>query len=410
MILNRTERQEVGVQRWRNSVGRGTLLYPTGFGKTRVALNIIERFLTNRENEKIIVVVPTDNLRDQWRNEIKSRGINQESVDIYTVHSAIKKSLKCGLLVIDEVHMVAADTFSAVFSTVKYNFLLCLTGTIDRLDGKQKIIKDHAPVCDEITLEEAIKNDWVADYEQVKILIEVDLDEYKKHHKDFLHYFSYFDFNFDLAMTLATDYKYRFNYSRINSLDYKVVTAMAMGFNRSMRLRKEFIYNHPRKIEIANQIIRASENKKIITFTKSVDHAKQICCGEIFHGKIAKKKRDKILSDFNLAKYGVLNTCKAVDVGTDVTGVDTAIIISGDSSSITKHQRVGRAIRKEGDKVAKVYHLVIKGSVEEEWFRKSSSKLKNTIIIEDYQLDSLLKGTPFKPVRDKPKSELIFRF
>jgi hypothetical protein len=35
---------------------------------------------------------------------------------------------------------------------------LCLTGTLERLDGKEIIIKRYAPVCDEIPLDLAIEN------------------------------------------------------------------------------------------------------------------------------------------------------------------------------------------------------------------------------------------------------------
>jgi hypothetical protein len=33
--------------------------------------------------------------------------------------------------------------------------ILCLTATLQRLDGKEVLIKQYAPVCDSITLSEA---------------------------------------------------------------------------------------------------------------------------------------------------------------------------------------------------------------------------------------------------------------
>lgn len=35
---------------------------------------------------------------------------------------------------------------------------MCLTGTMERLDGKEIFIKKYAPVCDEITMKEALEN------------------------------------------------------------------------------------------------------------------------------------------------------------------------------------------------------------------------------------------------------------
>ena len=53
---------------------------------------------------------------------------------------------------------MASDHFSHIFHCVNYNMILCLTGTLERLDGKEAIIKQYAPVCDTITLEEAESN------------------------------------------------------------------------------------------------------------------------------------------------------------------------------------------------------------------------------------------------------------
>jgi len=50
---------------------------------------------------------------------------------------------------------MASPTFSLIFQMVEYTLLLCLTATLERLDGKETIIKKYAPVCDEITMEYA---------------------------------------------------------------------------------------------------------------------------------------------------------------------------------------------------------------------------------------------------------------
>ena len=41
---------------------------------------------------------------------------------------------------------------------VEYVFLMCLTATLERLDGKEVVIKERAPVCDTITVDEAVEN------------------------------------------------------------------------------------------------------------------------------------------------------------------------------------------------------------------------------------------------------------
>jgi superfamily II DNA or RNA helicase len=36
--------------------------------------------------------------------------------------------------------------------------ILGLTATLERLDGKEYIIKEYCPVCDEVTIEDALQN------------------------------------------------------------------------------------------------------------------------------------------------------------------------------------------------------------------------------------------------------------
>jgi superfamily II DNA or RNA helicase len=46
----------------------------------------------------------------------------------------------------------------SIFDVVDYQFILGLTATLERLDGKEVIIKKHCPVIDEITIDLATEN------------------------------------------------------------------------------------------------------------------------------------------------------------------------------------------------------------------------------------------------------------
>jgi superfamily II DNA or RNA helicase len=403
-VLSRDERQDEGIAKWKLHKGRATCLYPTGFGKTRVALKTIARLREQKPEAKIIVVVPSDYLKIQWTKELKE--FKLEKVEVVIVHTAIRNEYECDLLVVDEVHMMVADTFSNVFRTIRYKLLLCLTGTLDRLDGKQVLLNKYAPVCDTITLQEAIDSNWVADFKQYKVLIDVDLTEYNQYNSAFLHHFAFFSHDFNLAMACVKDNNVKQAYARTLNCSFQEVMGHSVNWIKNMKARMEFVYNHPKKIEIANKILQAREEQKVVTFTKAVEHAKQLCCGEIYHGKMAKGKKEKVMKAFNEASKGILNSCQALNVGADVQGVNTVIIISGDSSSITKRQRIGRGIRKEGEKVAEVWQLVIKNTAEESWYRKSSKDLK-THTVDERQLAELLKNGSYSQTEVE---KLLFKF
>ena len=65
--MTRTERQMLGLKRWADANFRGTLCYGVGVGKTRTALTAIKKFLEKNPDGKVVVVVPTKVLKDQWK-------------------------------------------------------------------------------------------------------------------------------------------------------------------------------------------------------------------------------------------------------------------------------------------------------------------------------------------------------
>ena len=66
-----------------------------------------------------------------------------------------------------------ADTFKQIFIKVKYHVILCLTATMERLDGKHKILEQIAPIIDRISIEEAIENKWLSPFKEYKVLLAV---------------------------------------------------------------------------------------------------------------------------------------------------------------------------------------------------------------------------------------------
>ena len=124
---------------------------------------------------------------------------------------------------------------------------------------------------------------------------------------------------------------------------------------RCLRLRKQFVQSHPKKIEIARKIINARKDKKILTFSATIADAEKIGTGLVLHSKQSKKLNEKILEEFKQMKSGVINSSKALVTGCDIEGLDTEIILSINSSKITKTQSVVRAIRFSPGKKAEIF-------------------------------------------------------
>ena len=417
--LTRDERQEESLKAWLRNKGKGCIEGCTGYGKTRIGINAIKRVMTKYPNLSVIVVVPTDVLKNQWTGLLDSQGLGLHC-KVVIINTASKKLEKCDLLILDEVHKFAADQFSQVFKTVKYKLILGLTATIERLDGKHELIKRYCPVVDTVTIEVAKLNGWVSDFTEYQVIITAnDIDNYRQYNKDFVKHFEYFDFDFGLAMSmigpkgLQNRLQYRDKLCPNGTKEeksgiLKEIMYHSMGFMHAMQDRKKFIHNHPQKIEVAREIIKHRADKKVITFSANTSMAEAIGVGYVYTGKEGKKKNRITIDDFIKLDKGVINSCKLAIEGFDCPGLSVGIVLGVDSSATKAIQSTGRVVRKEGSKYSEMFTLVMENTVEEEWFRKSHPK-GGYVTIDVENLLHLLKGEPWAPY-NKKISNYTYRF
>src|SRR5262249_55479595 len=77
------------------------------------------------------------------------------------------------------------------------------------------------------------------------------------------------------------------------------------------------------------------------------------------------RERQQILQRFHSGEYSVLVTSQVLNEGVDVPAANVGIILSG-TGSVREHvQRLGRLLRKHGDKQALLYEVVARGTAEE---------------------------------------------
>lgn len=411
--LGRSERQELGVQRWVDNKLCGTLCWATGVGKTRGGIIAIKRFLNKNPTKKVLVVVPSDPIKDQWVKDLGLRGI---VASVITMHMAARHQYECDMLVIDEIHKTPSNTLVKLFDNIKYKIILGLTATFNRLDGRDAIVSKHAPVVDTITLKEAIQNGWLSSYVEYKVLIEVpDIEEYRELNKRFNEAFAFFNHDFNLAMKCVTQWQARAalakertagNPSAFKDVN-KQILVNAMEFNRTLAARKKFIQNHPKKLEIANLILEHRQDKKCITFSSTIDMAERIRYGKAYSGRDSVKKGRITLDEFKAQKVGVINTVAKLNEGFNDNSISVAIILGLNSSTTISRQRIGRVLRLSDEHKSKeVFTLVLKNTQDEIWFEKSTSG-RDYITIDEENLIKLLNGEEFNTKVNKPTNMLF---
>ena len=320
------------------------------------------------------------------------------------MYTIIKKRYFVDLLIIDEIHTACSPTFIQIFSAVKYKYILGLTGTLERLDGRHKLLEKYCPVVDRVTVEEAIENNWLSDYRNYKVLIDIDLSLYHEWNQKFQNLFSIFNFEFNTVMSCISRPGFASKYAKKTGWSESQVKGFAAAWMRMLRKRKSFVMSHPKKFEIADKILDARSDKKAITFSATIKDAEYFKKrGYVLHSKQKKKENNAIIESFNQQTIGVLSTSKSCDAGVDIKGLSVGIILSGDSSKTRTTQRIGRICRFEQGKLAEMFTLVIKGTIEETWYNNSNSN-QQYITIDESQLDIVLSG---KEISTRPKKGII---
>jgi superfamily II DNA or RNA helicase len=72
-----------------------------------------------------------------------------------------------------------------------------------------------------------------------------------------------------------------------------------------------------------------------------------------------------ILEKFHSGEYTVLVSCQVLNEGVDVPAASVGVVLSGTGSVKENVQRLGRILRKYGDKQATLYEIIARGTAEE---------------------------------------------
>lgn len=405
--MDRTERQKLCIKRWLEAGGSASWLLPTGFGKTFTAITLAKLMISKNPDTKVLIVVPSEIIKNQWLEGLIKHGIFNNCV-VEIINTVVKKVWDCNLLILDELHVYAAASFYEVFNSVSYDMILGLTGTIERLDGKEILLTEKAPICDQVTVKEAVDNGWLSDFREYVVLLDVDLTEYNKLNQTFIGYFSQLNFQFDLAMRCATDSIYRNKTAKKLGLKPKELAGIAFGWLKALKGRKAFVQSHPKKFEVAKKILEARKDKKCITFSSTIKDSESFGGKYVLHSKQSKKKNKEVLEAFNKEICGVLHTSRAAETGLNLQGINTEIILYNNSSKIRHQQVIGRAIRFEPGKTAEIFTLVIRGTQEWNWFQNSATG--NYTVINEQQLDQVLAGETIETRERENVEDKKYRF
>jgi superfamily II DNA or RNA helicase len=125
--------------------------------------------------------------------------------------------------------------------------------------------------------------------------------------------------------------------------------------------------NSSAKVEHLKRLLLLNPDEKALIFTRHnklvYRISKEMLIPTITH-QTSSGEREEIMKRFRSGVYRRIVTSQVLDEGVDVPDASLAVILSGTGSSRQYVQRLGRVLRKQEGKQAKLVELVSKGTAE----------------------------------------------
>ena len=361
--------QQEALTTWWNQGGRGIVVLPTGTGKTFVALLAIAHV-----GRPTLVITPTIPLMNQWYGEMLSAfgsavGLlgggyyDFQPLTVTTYDSAYihleRWGNKFGLIVFDECHHLpsASYQFAAVGAIAPYR--LGLTATPERADGRETLYPELiGPIIYRREIKQ-LAGDFLAEYRVVRIDVDLTPEEMDRYQQARA---TYRQFVQDRGISMGSPAGWqRFIQETCRHPDGR--TAF-----QAYREQKRLSLAAPTKIELLDEMLHRHAMDRVIIFTYDnasvYQIARRFLAPAITH-QTKTRERQQILQRFHSGEYNVVVTSQVLNEGVDVPAANVGIILSG-TGSVREHvQRLGRLLRKLGDKQALLYEVVTRDTAEQ---------------------------------------------
>jgi superfamily II DNA or RNA helicase len=214
------EYQQAARDAWRSQGRQGSVILPTGSGKTFLGLQAIADAGVNT-----LVVAPTIDLMNQWHATLTNAFSEQltdavgvlgggshdiAALTVTTYDSAYRYineyGDQFGLLIFDEIHHLPAPTYRQIPEMSIAPYRLGLTATYERADDAHETLDDLVgPVVYEEAVD-ALAGEYLSEYETIHLTVELTSEERREYDEKYQLYRDYVDSH---AFDLWTDEGYR---------------------------------------------------------------------------------------------------------------------------------------------------------------------------------------------------------
>lgn len=370
--------QLAALSAWDAASRRGSIVLPTGAGKTFVAVHAVHRV-----NRSAVIVAPTIDLLHQWYTRLVNAfqtdiGVyygaekNIQSITVTTYHSAGDLIAAYGntfkLIIFDEVHHLPAPNWGETALMSPSPFRLGLTATYpedyEQTNGRWRVDDLIGPIVYTQRIDDLV-GERLAEYRTERIRVDLSLEERARYDADYTIYSTYFRSR-DLQR------KYGPNWLR----EMMRRSAFDEDARRALLARNRLIHllaGCEAKLIVLDNLLREYAHERALVFTENNTVAYTIARRHLIPALTHETKaaeRKHILDGFQSGLYQAVVTSRVLNEGVDVPEAKIAIVLGGTSSAREYIQRLGRVLRKVGNRHALLFEVIARDTVEESKSRR----------------------------------------
>ncbi|HEY3415659.1 MAG TPA: DEAD/DEAH box helicase family protein [Armatimonadota bacterium] len=360
--------QQEAFHAWEQAGRCGTIVLPTGSGKTFVALAAMAAV-----GRSTLVVAPTIDLMSQWyallvdafRTEVGILGGGYHEVrdvTVTTYDSAFRYAAEYGnrfdLVIFDEVHHLPSPSNRQIPLLSTAWCRLGLTATYEREDGAHAELEYLiGPVVYQRSILD-LKGDFLADYEVIRIrttLLDEEAARYAEYARQYHGCLKHLGLN-----PYISGWEELVKRSGYDEHARKALVAKAE--------MKRLVVGSERKLEVLDTLLKQHHQERVLIFTEQNDLVYRISREFLLPAityQTKTRERKWILDGFKEGTFHAIVTSKVLNEGIDVPAAKVAVILSGSASPREHVQRLGRILRKGGDRRRALLYEVVTSATDE---------------------------------------------
>jgi superfamily II DNA or RNA helicase len=367
--------QETALAAWEMTGRRGTIVLPTGSGKTRIALAAMAR-----GRRATLCLVPTRVLLHQWVGELRrfygghvaqlGDGMHEVApLTVSTFESAYRRMAELGnrfdLLIVDEVHHFGTGARDEALEMCTAAERLGLTATPPDGPARHRLDRLVGPVIHELRVGD-LAGGALAPFDVLRLRLELTEDERWEYDRC--------DARFRRVMDHFRAVEPHGTWQRF----VQFASGQDAGALHSFRRMRRLVAFPSAKRQAVGALLERHRDARMLLFTSDNETAYGIARAHLVMPltcDIGRDERAAALASFREGTLRVLVSARVLNEGLDVPDADVGIIVGAALGTREHVQRIGRLLRPREGKRALVVELVMRRTLEENQSRRRSKAL-----------------------------------